>query len=74
MRPPAVFAELRQQPVLNKRFGFQWNRDAFAIKGKGLVSPDVSRQAGGGRFLLGLDRRTICRVGLGVCSWDPNPD
>lgn len=42
------------QPALNKRFGFERNRDVFAIKGKGLVSLGVSRQEVA-NFLLRLN-------------------
>lgn len=38
------FTELGQQRALNKRFGFERNRDVFAIKGKGLVFLAASRQ------------------------------
>lgn len=71
MRLPGsvLLTELGQQRALNKRFGFERNRDVFAIKGKGLVSLAASRQEVAD-FLLRLDRGTICRAELGVCGTD----
>lgn len=39
-----ISTDLGLQQELHKCFGSEWNRDVFAIKGKGLVSPGVSRQ------------------------------
>lgn len=76
LRSGLIFAELGQRRALNKHFGFEWNHDVFAIKGKGLVSRSGSRQEVADSCSdwteepsVGLDLGCAAQTG-----WDPNPD